>query len=86
FGYPQSLRGVSRYRQRLHPPSTRQNRLRHWSEILESLHGPRPLNVSSPIFKPTSKTAKADEKNRNVVAKDKHDKQDYKHRLQAVGH
>ncbi len=62
------------------------SRMRHWSEILESLHGPRPLNVSSPIYKPTSKTAKADEKNRNVVAKDKHDKQDYKHRLQAVGH
>lgn len=35
--------------------------MRHWSEILEALNGPRPLNVSSPIYKPT-KAAKADEK------------------------
>ncbi|MDP8728998.1 hypothetical protein [Serratia marcescens] len=60
--------------------------MRHWSEILESLHGPRPLNVSSPIYKYAAKTAKQDEKSRNIVAKERQDKQDYKHRLQAVGH
>ncbi|MGQ6114984.1 hypothetical protein [Serratia nevei] len=60
--------------------------IRHWSVILESLHGPKPLNVSSPIYKPTRKTAKQDEKSRNIVAKERQDKQDYKHRLQAVGH
>lgn len=62
------------------------NAMRHWSEILESLHGDRPLNVSSPVFKPNRKTAKIHEKNLNVLAKEKLASQDYKHRLQAVGH
>ncbi|KXJ00559.1 hypothetical protein AN414_24435 [Serratia marcescens] len=81
-----NTRTVSRWIADHQYPAQLVSRMRHWSEILESLHGPRPLNVSSPIYKPTSKTAKADEKNRNIVAKERHDKQDYKHRLQAVGH
>ncbi|HID8269720.1 TPA: hypothetical protein ACXIH0_000057 [Serratia marcescens] len=58
--------------------------MRHWSEILESLHGPKPLNVSSPIYKPTRKTAKQDEKSRNLVAKEKYDKQAYTNTLQTA--
>ncbi|CAI2029411.1 hypothetical protein [Serratia marcescens] len=60
--------------------------MRHWSEILESLHGPKPLNVSSPIYKPTRKTAKQDEKSRNLVAKEKYDKQAYTNTLQTANH
>lgn len=63
--------------------------MRHWSEILEALNGPRPLNVSSPIYKPT-KAAKADEKSSNLVKtafdKDQRIKRATKRRLSATHH
>ena len=66
--------------------TTLEKSMRHWTEILESLNGPKPLNVNSPIYKPTKKTARADENNRSILDKEKLASQDYKHRLQAVGH
>lgn len=64
--------------------------MRHWSEILEALNGPRPLNVNSPIYKPT-KTAKADEKSSSKLAtsgfdKDQRIKRATKRRLSATRH
>lgn len=63
--------------------------MRHWSEILESLNGPRPLNVSSPIYKPT-KAAKADEKSSKLATsgfdKDQRIKRATKRRLSATHH
>ncbi|MBC3213567.1 hypothetical protein [Serratia fonticola] len=64
--------------------------MRHWSEILEALNGPRPLNVNSPIYKPT-KTAKADEKSSSKLAKSGFDKDQRikratKRRLSATRH
>lgn len=63
--------------------------MRHWSEILEALNGPRPLNVSSPIYKPT-KAAKADEKSNSKLAtsfdKDQRIKRATTRRLSATHH
>jgi hypothetical protein len=63
--------------------------MRHWSEILESLNGPHPLNVSSPIYKPT-KAAKADEKSNSKLStsfdKDQRIKRATKRRLSATHH
>ncbi|HBE9079143.1 helix-turn-helix domain-containing protein [Serratia fonticola] len=64
--------------------------MRHWSEILEALNGPRPLNVNSPIYKAT-KTAKADEKSSSKLAKsgfdkDQRTKRATKRRLSATRH
>ncbi|HHQ6629526.1 TPA: helix-turn-helix domain-containing protein [Serratia fonticola] len=60
--------------------------MRHWSEILEALNGPRPLNVNSPIYKPT-KTAKADEKSsKSGFDKDQRTKRATKRRLSATHH
>lgn len=64
--------------------------MRHWSEILEALNGPRPLNVSSPIYKPT-KAAKADEKSSKLATtsgfdKDQRIKRATNRRLSATHH